>query len=197
MNHVTDCQYAAQCRSRGIGEWLKRLFCCHGRSCPPSSDSVLLTLSHFQNEPGITAYLMSGRIETCAPLSITGKYKCDYKKKAQLKYWCAWRDVLWRLVHSQTGVKFTILIYHTIHSCSKTLCKALTPWQHISFCYLLLWDSIRIMHLYRKTPSIWILDQKVITFQKFRNYTDFYPHLWYFHGTIQLVQQLSTKTNPF
>ena len=39
MNRATDCLYAAQCRSRGIGEWLKRLFCGHGRSCPPSSDS--------------------------------------------------------------------------------------------------------------------------------------------------------------
>ena len=37
MNRVTDCLYAAQCRSCGIGEWLKRLFCGHGRACPPSS----------------------------------------------------------------------------------------------------------------------------------------------------------------
>ena len=38
MNRVTHCLYVAHCRSRGIGEWLKRLFCSHGRSCPPSSD---------------------------------------------------------------------------------------------------------------------------------------------------------------
>ena len=38
MNRVTHCLYAAQWRSRDIGEWLKRLFCGHGRSCPPSSD---------------------------------------------------------------------------------------------------------------------------------------------------------------
>ena len=29
MNRVTHCLYAAQCRSRGIREWLKRLFCGH------------------------------------------------------------------------------------------------------------------------------------------------------------------------
>ena len=37
MNRVTDCLYAAQCRSRGIGEWLKRLFFGHRRPYPPSS----------------------------------------------------------------------------------------------------------------------------------------------------------------
>ena len=37
MNRVTHCLFVAQCRSCGIGEWLKRLFCGHGRSCPPSS----------------------------------------------------------------------------------------------------------------------------------------------------------------
>ena len=37
VNRVTNCLYAAQCRSRGMGEWLKRLFCGHGRSCPPLS----------------------------------------------------------------------------------------------------------------------------------------------------------------
>ena len=37
MNRVTECLYGAQSWSRGIGEWLKGLFCGYGRSCPPSS----------------------------------------------------------------------------------------------------------------------------------------------------------------
>ena len=31
INRVTECLYGAQCRSRDIGEWLKGLFCGHGR----------------------------------------------------------------------------------------------------------------------------------------------------------------------
>ena len=51
VNRVTDCLYAAQCRSRGIGEWLKRLFCGHGWSCPPSSGNI-------------TGHFMLGRVKT-------------------------------------------------------------------------------------------------------------------------------------
>ena len=36
MNRLTDCLYEVQCRSRGIGEWLKRFVCGHWRSRPPS-----------------------------------------------------------------------------------------------------------------------------------------------------------------
>ena len=37
MNRITECLYGAQCRSCVKGQWLKGLFCGHGRSCPPSS----------------------------------------------------------------------------------------------------------------------------------------------------------------
>ena len=37
MNRVTEWLYGVQCRSHGVGEWLKGLFYSHGQSCPPSS----------------------------------------------------------------------------------------------------------------------------------------------------------------
>ena len=68
MNRVTDCLYAAQCRSRGIGEWLKRLFCGHGRSCPASSADFHSVWSGLLSSERLTIFKLDRPRKKTQPL---------------------------------------------------------------------------------------------------------------------------------
>ena len=65
-----------------------------------------LTLPHFQNGCDVTVYAMLGRVKMLALISNPSKMHAGVKMM-WLNCWRAFRNALWRYIHSPSEIKFT------------------------------------------------------------------------------------------